>query len=1097
MKISRRFLALTLFVCLFSLDGNAQSCTTVVRMPTYLKVEHPSCRGPNEEWRVCDPGVPLHFTSPVVNDHPEQPFCQPFTWQFDGGSDDTTTTLPAVDRALSAGTRRITAHTPNAGWSYVWVDVYYGLFSIGPEDPALGNIEYIAVREDHGPFTVEIRRDDARFASTVEYAVSDDSDRPAVVPASGTFTFEPGDFVKTIVVELVDDDVYRGSKSKAKITLSKPTNDYGRYYSPLPIYLTEDDSPTIHRFGASHYAFNEAAGAASIEIVRTGNIAVESIARIRFPYNSPSPIYVPFNRNEDRKTVVFDLQNDFYTGTLNTTFECSSIVGTTVPPTPWLNFSDVYVPVTITDDEPVTTMSFEAVAVTESDADQTINIPLRFSPPRGSSSNLIISARHLTTSDGDFGIPQWSFVVPAIAREISIPVRILGDERVEGNETFQLTAETGDWKASTVITIQDDDAPAVQYAFDATSYVAQESAGSLAVAIHRTGDTTGASDVVLHVVPTDGLPWPVAAMPVHFSAGDSSAAVDIPLADGWYTGTRNARLELRIDLAVTAWSVLEVEDAEPQPVLSVEDVSIDEGWRGESHPMYFHATLSGAAGVPLTFRVHDEKVTASDSDYRLWSWGTHTLAPGQLSVRLRVEIIGDWDQESDETFLIHLSECCGAMATLGPPATGTIRDDDAAPISRFTLAPNLPSYVDESLRQLAVTIRRDGDTTVEAAAVLRLIEPSGANGHTPVALSFGKGEIEKTVELGVDDRFYNWNAVTMSPYRFVTVEIEHHGRTHDSAQLWLSDDELPPVVSFGKAAAMESLTGSQLRFRMSIDPPWAYPFSVTARTLSGTAISGKDFDGAETSWTVPPGASELVIPVVVLDDGVIEPDETFAFTPVVKGIYSNFSVLRTTGTIVDNDGDHPSLLPEHVKTSAGAAVDFVVDMGNVTAEPRRIVLRSSDPGVVAVPADATVAAGQRTTSTTAHAVGRGSASVLAVLPNDLILESQVDVDDPIFLSVAPASLTINAGTSHALAISLDPSSPQEVSVRVESSDGGIASAQTIVMVPAHGTAEVSVKGVSVGRADIEVSLPVELGGARVVVPIEVVAEPAKRRGVRH
>ncbi len=72
-------------------------------------------------------------------------------------------------------------------------------------------------------------------------------------------------------------------------------------------------------------------------------------------------------------------------------------------------------------------------------------------------------------------------------------------------------------------------------------------------------------------------------------------------------------------------------------------------------------------------------------------------------------------------------------------------------------------------------------------------------------------------------------------------------------------------------------------------------------TVSGTATSGSDYTGLGTSVNFGAGAATAVVPVNVLDDTIVEGDETVALTLVSGSGYVVGSLSNATVTIRDDD----------------------------------------------------------------------------------------------------------------------------------------------------------------------------------------------------
>lgn len=119
----------------------------------------------------------------------------------------------------------------------------------------------------------------------------------------------------------------------------------------------------------------------------------------------------------------------------------------------------------------------------------------------------------------------------------------------------------------------------------------------------------------------------------------------------------------------------------PPPTVSIEDVTVVEGDTG-SVEKYVVVTLSGPSSSEVTIDYATAAGTAkAGSDFRATS-GTLVFAPGEIESVIAIEISGDTQRESDETFSVNL----GAGSGYTPGKTSglvTIVDDDARVPSRF------------------------------------------------------------------------------------------------------------------------------------------------------------------------------------------------------------------------------------------------------------------------------------------------------------------------------------------------------------------------------------------------------------------------------
>ena len=128
--------------------------------------------------------------------------------------------------------------------------------------------------------------------------------------------------------------------------------------------------------------------------------------------------------------------------------------------------------------------------------------------------------------------------------------------------------------------------------------------------------------------------------------------------------------------------------------LSVGDALVDEGDSG-TRPIFFTFQLSqpaGAGGVTVQYATADGTATAG-SDY-VATAASVTIAAGDNSATIRVDVLGDTTIEGDETFLLQVVSVTGADIADGE-AEGLIRNDDVAivPISEIQGSGLLSPYV--------------------------------------------------------------------------------------------------------------------------------------------------------------------------------------------------------------------------------------------------------------------------------------------------------------------------------------------------------------------------------------------------------------------
>ncbi|MGF1501020.1 MAG: Calx-beta domain-containing protein [Paracoccaceae bacterium] len=131
-----------------------------------------------------------------------------------------------------------------------------------------------------------------------------------------------------------------------------------------------------------------------------------------------------------------------------------------------------------------------------------------------------------------------------------------------------------------------------------------------------------------------------------------------------------------------------------------------------------------------------------------------------------------------------------------------------------------------------------------------------------------------------------------------------------------------PVLTIADAVRIEGDSGRPtLDFLLRLSEPAAHPVEVRADTVSGTAFEGFDVVPLYDRITIPPGATEAVIPVSIDPGSAAEGDETvfLELRDLSGAVFAGGAPFaRATGLVLDDDGeDRPALFFEDVTVLEG------------------------------------------------------------------------------------------------------------------------------------------------------------------------------------
>lgn len=267
----------------------------------------------------------------------------------------------------------------------------------------------------------------------------------------------------------------------------------------------------------------------------------------------------------------------------------------------------------------------------------------------------------------------------------TISIWVSGDNIFEGTETFVVNlsnpsnATLGD--AQGVGTIYDNEGPPALIVTDAS---AAEGGGTMGFSVLLTSGSGSAVTVDYATTSGSALAsddYTAISGSLTFTGGQTSKSVSVPIVQDALsedTETFTVDLSNASGAPVTApQGVGSISDDDPDPSVSVDDVSIVEGAAGTASAT-FTVSLSAAAGRETAVDVATSDATAiAGTDYTSTS-STLTFAAGETSQNFTVAVAGDLVFEGDETFAVALSS--PVNADLGDAAgLGTITDDDITP----------------------------------------------------------------------------------------------------------------------------------------------------------------------------------------------------------------------------------------------------------------------------------------------------------------------------------------------------------------------------------------------------------------------------------
>ncbi len=549
------------------------------------------------------------------------------------------------------------------------------------------------------------------------------------------------------------------------------------------------------------------------------------------------------------------------------------------------------VPVEIRDDDPLPLISVSDATFTEGDFGPQ---PRAFVATLSSPSSAPISFRY-STRDGtavagqDYTAISQVVTVPAGQVVAALPVTLLGDLIPEDDETFQivLSSPVNALLANTVAqaTILDDDR-IPQINVDAAQ-VKEGNSGDTPMEFHIwlskvardpvEVDYFTASRPASATSATAGIDYRSTQGHLQFRPGETNLVVTVPVIGDllaeeteFFDLQLSSPLNAEIGVGQAQGAIIDDDGVTlqvngPAPVLEGDGFDVQ---------AVFTITLAGVPTRPVTvFYATRDGSALAGLDYRAAS-ATVTFQIGETTKTVSVGVIGDLEDEPDETFDLGISNASGATITVNR-ATAVIKDNDP-PQMRIEDLPNIPEGgTNATLARFWVTLSsasqdeiqvdyatEDGTATAGAdyaARSGRLVFAPGAT-QLPIDITILPDSINE-----LDETFFI-NLRNPVNVRF--------GRNR--AMGTIKDDDPPPVITIDDVTVGECTDGASVATAtLHLSAPAEHPVTVQFATRPGTATAGSDYISTNGVVVFPAGSTEQKVSVQLVCDNKDEPAEGF------------------------------------------------------------------------------------------------------------------------------------------------------------------------------------------------------------------------------
>ena len=581
----------------------------------------------------------------------------------------------------------------------------------------------------------------------------------------------------------------------------------------------------------------------------------------------------------------------------------------------------------------------------------------------------------MATADGDYESASGTLNFPAGETEMMIPVKLVDDELDEHREEFVVTlgnpmyAVLGTETATGAIE-DDDEPPTISIAGAGGGEsdgplmfaVSLDAPSGLPVTVDWSTDVAATPSQGSDMATADG-DYESASGTLNFPAGETEMMIPVKLVDDELDEHRE---EFVVTLGNPMYAVLgteaatgAIEDDDEPPTISIAGAG-----GGESDgPLMFAVSLDAPSGLPVTVDWSTDvaatpsqgsDMATADGDYESAS-GTLNFPAGETEMTIRVVLIDDQLVELPEEFVVTLGN--PMYAVLGTEtATGAIEDDDKAPTisiaggSATEMAGAIIFAVSlDTASALPVTVDWSTDVAATPTEGSDMATPDEDYESASGTLNFPAGETKMTIRVVLiedefDDERLEEFVVTLSNPMNAVLGTE-------TATGVIGFVDRPPTISIADASGGES--DGPLMFAVSLDVSsglpvtvdWSTDVAATPTEGSDMATADEDYESASGTLNFPAGETEMMIPVVLIDDELDEHREEFVVT-LGNAVHGVLGTETATGAIEDDDEPPTISIADASGGESDGAVMFAVSLDAPSGLP---VTVDWSTGVAATP----------------------------------------------------------------------------------------------------------------------------------------------------
>jgi hypothetical protein len=684
----------------------------------------------------------------------------------------------------------------------------------------------------------------------------------------------------------------------------------------------------------------------TFNVTRDGGVGVEST--VKYDITGTAKSGVDFNRvrvdgltaslsgtlnfaaGERTKVITLDVLNDKIFEPDETIIVTLSEPNLTDPPAS-STISNASATVNIVNDDPKPVVTINNVAITEGNTGvKTAIFTINLSNP--SSEDIVVNyntSNNTAVAEEDYvAVPLTPITFKAGELSQTIAVEIKGDNVFEDDETFKINLTDADDETLAIgiaTIINDDKQPAISISDKIIQ--AEGDDGTITDTLTVTLSNPSSKTVTVGYNTTDGTAVKdedyvgIDQGIITFEPGKTSKTIDVEII-----GDRKFEVDERFNvnltnptngvLATKRTGIVTISNDDTRPIISIDDISLDEEGNENTQDARFTVTLSNPSSeiVTVNYSTTDGTATTADKDYIAVPKTLLTFQPGEITKEITVQVVGDTKFESNETFNVVLADAKNAtIDSQKNTGIATISNDDEKP----TISISDAEIVDEGN-----PLTPPNTTGVNAVFTVTLSNASSeeitvnyttSDGTATVAdkdytettnsITFKAGEISKQISIPIigDIKFEPNETFDVN----LSLTDTNKATIDDGIGVGtIKNDDAQPTITIKDVTVTEGNTGiTPAVFTVELSNPSSEDITVNYSTSDGTA---KAEDGdytaiATTELVFTAGETSKTITVDVQGDTKFESNETFNVN--LSDPTTGVTIAKNIGvaTITDDD----------------------------------------------------------------------------------------------------------------------------------------------------------------------------------------------------